>query len=1176
MRSAPRMLLMFAATVAGLTVPLPARSAAVPYAESFESYTNGTPAAQIADWSADAGTVVSTNAVAVTALAAYTNAGNAFPLATSHAKVLDLGTWATNAVASATGGVVVADVLVLGTPRDEPPATDAGVKLAVYAGTNGHLNVWHQNRTNAVVNEWRELTNSPVLATGQWARVSICQDHGAGMFRLFVNATNAVVDDAGWTSNNGARPGSWFYMVQTNTQAMAQFCAVNGGASYLDDLVVTNRSVSGGTNGFVESEANDGTIDNTTPMAIDLQWDAFAGTNGQNLAADAAMLSVSNLPAGLALSAVRTGPTRLSVTLTGQASPHEGANGTSNLTIRLLDGAFALGRAWDVTGATVSNVAVRFLSSAGTPALSYGSTVFAERAANDGGIAAPIVISVASKTLTGTNGQDFVASVAVAVTNLPAGLSATVVRDSAQQATLSLHGLAGVHDSGATVTNLTVTFLDAAFSGGGAAGVSNATVSNLQIIFHDPPVVTVAPPGFTEAAANNGSIAGTVTLTLTGDTFAASAVFTNGIHFSVAGVPEGLSVALSRSSSTQLVASLTGSAGAHAASNSTTLTLQLLDAAFQTVAASNISGASSVLGLTFLDPPVVEASPAGFTEAAANNGSIGNSVTLTLTGDTFTNAAFVPGVHYATSGVPAGLSVSVTRNSATQAVVSLTGTAAAHGSGDSTAFGLELLDAAFQTVAASNILGVSRTLNVTFADPPVMQFVPAGFTEAAANNGSIGNTVTVTLTGESFATNAVFSSGVHFSTSGVPAGLRVVITRSSATQAVVSLTGAAAAHTAAANTSFALSFLDAAFQSVAAADIQGSAAALSVTFADAPVLSYAPAVFTERGDDNGTMGNAVAVTLTGAAFAAGPLQAGVHYTVTGVPAGLTFGLLRGSDTLLTASLGGQALSHSNSNDTVIGLTFLDAAFQSVEAAGVVGVSTNLGVDFIQLPPANTVPFVDDFESYSDGLAVIGTNGWTGGAADAAVVSSDTGLVAGVASYASGYPLITTHSRVLRLAGDVTNLTRSSAGRVVFVDLMEYVTASEDGPGVGETDQMAFYVNTNQQAVVWHRDPVAGSNVWTVLGGSSVATQAWHRVTVYQDYGHAMFRIKVDDRALSDVAGWTGPGGTQPGSWFHMVQTNGFLSQAAWVGGSPSAPAHIDDVRISYDVPLSPGAVFKFR
>ena len=124
--------------------------------------------------------------------------------------------------------------------------------------------------------------------------------------------------------------------------------------------------------------------------------------------------------------------------------------------------------------------------------------------------------------------------------------------------------------------------------------------------------------------------------------------------------------------------------------------------------------------------------------------------------------------------------------------------------------------------------------------------------------------------------------------------------------------------------------------------------------------------------------------------------------------------------------------------------------------------------------------------------------------------------------------------------------------------------------------MSFYINTNQQAVIWHHDAIAGTNVWCLLSDSVVATQVWHRVTVYQDYAHGMFRLKIDNQALSDAAGWTGPGGSHPGSWFNMAQTNGYLSEAAFVGGSVSAPAHIDDVSISYDAPVQPGTVFLFR
>ena len=1031
-----------------LAVPMHGFCGTIPYAESFESYTNGQPISSVAGWTADTNVLVSTNAAAIAALATYTNAGNAFPLTGSHTNVLELGGWTTNALLSATGGVVVADVLVLATRRDWPPADDTNMQMAVFVSTNGFLTIWHQNRTNTAVNEWMELTNCPVLDSNAWSRISIREDQAVGMFQVSVNGAAPLVDPSGWTSTNGTRPGSWFYMVQTN-RAMAQFSTVGEVKSYMDDLVVTTRGITYSSNGFAEASANDGTIDNTNPMKINLAWDTFAGTNGENFASNTDKLFVTNMPPGLAVSALYStaNPTQLTVTVTGQDNNNEAANSVSNLTFSFGSAAFTLGKSWDVAGATNTHLVVQFQSSS-QPVLTYNNTTFVERQQNDGGVNGSAVLTLGVKTFAGTNGQDLAASGAVTSPNLPGGLVLSVVGDGAQHATMSFGGRATNNTAANSLTNLAIVFNDAAFVGGGASTVSNAMRSDLYITFNDPRVVT--------------------------------------------------------------------------------------------------------------------ASPSGFNEAVANDGSIGNSVTLTLAGDEpFTNAVFGEGTNYTVSGVPTGLVFSLTRSSSTQLVVSLTGQAAAHASGNSTSIVFTLLDAAFQTVAASNITGSSQLLGVTFADPPLLAYSGLSFMEAVANNGTVSDTVTITLTGDTF-TNTAFTADTQYTFSNVPLGLTGLVTRTSGNQAVISLTGKALFHTPSENTTFSLAFYDVAFTHVAVSNITDNQKSFSIGYRDQPTLTCDSSTFTERADYSGAISNTVSIMLAGDSFAAGPLLQNVHYTVTGVPPGLSVYLARSSGGLLIASLSGFATAHASTNSTTFGITFLNPAFQNVAAGDIIPSSLSFNVNFFDVPPANSLPFTDDFEAYSDGLVVDGTNGWTGLTPGSAVVTADA-LVASVeAAYTGKFPLVTAHTKVLRLTGGVTSSTRGGADSKVFVDFMGQVDGRDDAPVVGPTDQMGLYVNTNQHPVIWRYDTVTASNVWTVLTNSIVTTGTWHRVTVYQDYKQGMFNVKVDSQAISN----------ESGVWFNMVQTNRYISQVVFDGGSWLMPIYIDDVSITVDPWI--GSVYLIR
>ena len=923
--------------VAGvLAAPMKGLCNSVPYSESFEPFGVGHLISAESGWTAPS-TVYVTNSPDASV---YTNtAGYSFPVPGSHAKVLALGGPSTNAITSVSNGVVAIDLLVMPSRR-KLVDSDPSMQLAAYVASNGQLAVWHQNRTNALApfNEWLVLTNSPVLPSNVWSRLSVVMDQSNSLYQVSVNGAAPLEDGCGWTTN-GTRPGSWFYMVQTN-HIMAHVSTLGDVVSYLDDLVVAKRVLTLSTNRFAESAANDGTIDNTSAMTVGLTWDTFAATNGENLAATTNKLAVTNLPPGLAVSALVTSSTQLTVTITGQAGEPYASSSISNLVFAFGNAAFNLGRAWDVTGASATNLIMSFL---------------------------PLSTSVTSG-------------------------------------------------------------------------------------------VTVAGAPFAESVTNDGTFASPVNLTLTNGLFINTSPFVSNVQYTASSVPDGLTLSIERSSPTTLVASLAGAASAHTSAQNGTIQLALLDAAFQ----GGLLGSSRSIGVTFRDPAFVDYGGPAFSESVTNDGSIGNTVTLTLTGATFTNAAFVRDTHFTATGVPSGLGIAVTRSSDTEVVISLTGKASPH---------------------------------------------------TVSENGTIQ-----------------------------------------------------------------FAFTDAAFSNVPVAFIGSASNAFSVTFMNPPVLSYSPTVFTERGDDIGAMGNSVGITLVNATFASGPFQSNVQYTVAGVPPGLALDLSRSSGNLLVASLTGQATAHAATNSTSITLSLLDPAFQAVPAAAVSGTSAVLTLTFIDTPPANTVPFSDSFENYPNGFSIIGTNGWLGGWSDSGVVTNDGTVVPPVQPLpVLGFPLNnTTHARILQINDGVTNRTRSLAGQTVYLDMMAFIAGRDQPRPVGANDQMGVYVNTNQQLLVWTRDPSVPTNLWRVLSGATVTTGAWHRLTVYQNYAAGMFKMAVDSVTISDAAGWSGPAGSHPGPWFYMVQTNGYLSEAVFTGGTRQSPAFVDDVNIVYNEPAFVGTLFKFR
>ena len=124
--------------------------------------------------------------------------------------------------------------------------------------------------------------------------------------------------------------------------------------------------------------------------------------------------------------------------------------------------------------------------------------------------------------------------------------------------TLTLTGTATAHANADDASDVTITFADAAFTNETAATVSGSSKTDIAIDFTDPSTITWAG-SFTEAAANDGSVTGSVTATLAGDTFtpATGAGGTTAADVTVTNLPAGLTAVLMRSNGARTVFTLT-------------------------------------------------------------------------------------------------------------------------------------------------------------------------------------------------------------------------------------------------------------------------------------------------------------------------------------------------------------------------------------------------------------------------------------------------------------------------------------------------------------------------------------------------------------------------------------------------------------------------------------------
>lgn len=78
----------------------------------------------------------------------------------------------------------------------------------------------------------------------------------------------------------------------------------------------------------------------------------------------------------------------------------------------------------------------------------------------------------------------------------------------------------------------------------------------------------------------------------------------------------------------------------------------------------------------------------------------------------------------------------------------------------------------------------------------------------------------------------------------------------------------------------------------------------------------------------------------------------------------------------------------------------------------------------------------------------------------------------------------------------------------------------------------------------------------------------------------MYQIRINEGApISDPVGWSAPTcGSQPGSWFHMVQTNGTMSAFGIAG---IGTGYLDDMTVRTELPDTfgrgvTGSVYTFR
>ena len=546
----------------------------------------------------------------------------------------------------------------------------------------------------------------------------------------------------------------------------------------------------GGTT-FYESAANDGSLSNR--LLVTLSGTTFNASNGVDLVA-AGKVVPGNVPTGLTAVVTLSSATQAVVVLTGNAVQNTVSDSVTNMSLVFLDSAFANGYAGTISGSSNASLGVSFFGAAVARALSYGGSNFTESAANDGTIGNAIVVTLAGDTLVGTMGENLAGTGKLTAGNVPAGLTVVATLSNANQVVLTLAGAAAAQNAANGITNLALAFQDGAFFGGNAAGVTGATRSNLQITFSNP-ALTYGGDTFSEAAANDGSIANVLSITLAGDTFNA----TNGENLTASGkvvpgnVPAGLTAVVTCVAGQQVAVSLAGKATLHNATNSVaSLSLAFADAAFTHGSSSSVTNAArSNLKVNFVDPALTYSGTA-FSEGGYHPGVILNTLSVTLAGDTF-NAA--NGENLLASGkvtmnnVPAGLTAVVTVSSPTQAVVSLIGIAVSNEAANS----IGNLTVQFQNAAFSGnnaaVVAISTVTNlgVAFVSPLDWYVAPNGSdtTGDGSSNNPYATVAKAVSVAQSLANDVIHLQPGTYTQNGIAVGKIVTIAGHSFTDTIL-------------------------------------------------------------------------------------------------------------------------------------------------------------------------------------------------------------------------------------------------------------------------------------------------------------------------------------------------------------------------------------------------------
>ncbi|MBB6463688.1 T9SS type A sorting domain-containing protein [Flammeovirga kamogawensis] len=693
---------------------------------------------------------------------------------------------------------------------------------------------------------------------------------------------------------------------------------------------------------FIETSADDGAVEGSLVLNL-VGGDTLAGIIGQDLV-ETGFVKPINIPEGLTLSVIRNSLTEVSISLIGNADNHADANDIScgwifedsaflNVTNSVVD--FAVSEEYiEIDFSTIEVNLIEdsdFIISSRLP--------FIENDANDGSVGGSMVLNLTGgDKLNGAIEADLVTLGYVVPNNVPQGLTLSAIKNSDYKVTITLTGNAANHTIDDDVT-FGWTFQDHAFEILNADVIDYAVyleASSISFMTDDPPLFTdsdfvvVEQGNFKENVINNGTIVGSLELSLTGGDTLSGLVGNDLValnHITPTNIPDGLILKALKTSSTNVIFSLSGTATDHS-SQTKNFGYSFKDSAFGEIPASEINFSTiSTLSVLFhdgYDPEItLTTSLAGnatsFTEREPYDGGFGNmQVHFNLVHDKFIDSV---ANLIEVNNLPEGLTANFTRVHNKLLTMTVSGTANAHSPSDSITTTITFLDSAFVDFTNTLVAGYTQDIQFKFQEFQGITLNNYSLSENPRNDGSIEGSVIINLLGdETFngynGEDFTASSKVIFS--NLPEGLEGNVIRLSDTSLELSFLYSATSHKQEIDdvNDVVISIQNSAFTSaVFPTLVNQTINNFELNFVEAPItptLTYSTKVFSEDMDNEGTIENAVVVSLYNATFSDSISTNNID--VSNLPAGFDIELSRISETQVRLSMNGSTTAHFDNDD----------------------------------------------------------------------------------------------------------------------------------------------------------------------------------------------------------------------------------------------------------------------